>query len=78
MVTWNDDEVRMLIDERKADNEHYHSLGGGNCKRAWWTSTAGKINQRFRTYFTGQQANEKFHGIVNNCKVNIQYYVIYC
>ncbi|GES81162.1 hypothetical protein RCL_jg18000.t1 [Rhizophagus clarus] len=35
-----------LIDERKEGNRHYHSLGGGNCKRPWWTSIAGKINQR--------------------------------
>ncbi|CAB4379643.1 unnamed protein product [Rhizophagus irregularis] len=26
---WTDDEVRMLIDERKEGNNHYHSLGGG-------------------------------------------------
>ena len=64
---WTDDEVRILIDERRAGNEHYHSLGGSNCKRAWWSSTAGKINQRFRTSFMGQQANKKFHGIVKDC-----------
>ena len=74
---WTDDEVRMLINERKDGNEHYHSLGGGNCKRAWWTSTAGKINQRFRTSYTGQQASEKFHRIVKDCRVNIQYYIIF-
>jgi len=28
MANWNDDKVRMLIDERKTNNEHYHSLGG--------------------------------------------------
>lgn len=75
MTAWNNDEVRMLIDERKEDNERYHLLGGGS-KRAWWTSTAGKINQRFRTQFTGQQAAEKFHGLVKSCKVNIQHYII--
>ncbi|UZO00382.1 uncharacterized protein OCT59_011516 [Rhizophagus irregularis] len=26
---WTDDKVRMLIDERKEGNAHYHSLGGG-------------------------------------------------
>ncbi|EXX66225.1 hypothetical protein GLOIN_2v1876583 [Rhizophagus irregularis DAOM 181602=DAOM 197198] len=65
---WTDDEVRMLIDERKEGNAHYHSLGGGNCKRAWWISTAGKINQRFKTVYTGRQASEKFHGIVKDCR----------
>jgi hypothetical protein len=75
MTTWNDDEVRMLIDERKADNEHYHSLSGGR-KRAWWMSTAGKINQRFRTNFAGQQVAEKFQGLVRDCRVSIQYYII--
>src|ERR1043165_1337258 len=74
-----DDEVRMLIDERKEGNDHYHSLGGGSCKRSWWTSTAGKINQRYRTSYTGRQASEKFHGIVKDCRVNIQYYtILYC
>ncbi|GBC26771.2 hypothetical protein GLOIN_2v1876583 [Rhizophagus irregularis DAOM 181602=DAOM 197198] len=65
---WTDDEVRMLIDERKEGNAHYHSLGGSNCKRAWWISTAGKINQRFKTVYTGRQASEKFHGIVKDCR----------
>ncbi|PKB96290.1 hypothetical protein RhiirA5_434962 [Rhizophagus irregularis] len=66
---WTDDEVRMLIDERKEGNDHYHSLGGGSCKRAWWTSTAAKINQRYRTTYTGRQASEKFHGIVKDCRL---------
>ena len=45
MASWNDDEVRMLIDERKANNKHYYSLGRSNCKRVWWQLTADKINQ---------------------------------
>ena len=53
MASWNDDEVRMLIDERKANNVHFHLLGRGNCKRVWWQLTADKINQRFRMGFTG-------------------------
>jgi hypothetical protein len=28
MANWNDDKVRMLIDERKENNVHFHSLGG--------------------------------------------------
>jgi hypothetical protein len=71
MANWNDDEVRMLIDERKTNNALFHSLGGGNCKRVWWQLTAGKINQRYRTRFTGRQASEKFQAIVKDCKVNI-------
>ncbi|CAB4378271.1 unnamed protein product [Rhizophagus irregularis] len=67
---WTDDEVRMLIDERKEGNAHYHSLGGGNCKRAWWISTAGKINQRFKTVYTGRQASEKFH-VLEKTKIAI-------
>ena len=68
---WTDDQVRLLIYERQANNVHYHSLGGGNCKRGWWNSLAGRINQRFKTYYSGRQASEKFHGIVNDCQVNI-------
>ena len=71
MANWNDDEVRMLIDERKENNVHFHSLGGGNCKRVWWQLTADKINQRFRMGFTGRQASEKFQAIVKDCQVNI-------
>ncbi|PKK63881.1 hypothetical protein RhiirC2_788264 [Rhizophagus irregularis] len=72
---WTDDEVRMLIDERKEGNAHYHSLGGGNCKRAWWISTAGKINQRFKTVYTGRQASEKFHGSGKITKNGERYYL---
>jgi hypothetical protein len=67
---WNDDEVRMLIDERKTNNILYHRLPGGG-KRNFWKEVAGKINQRFRTQFTGRQASEKFQGIIRDCRVNI-------
>lgn len=73
---WNDDQVRMLINERKSRNDYYHQLGGGNAKRAFWTEVASKINQRFRSQFTGRQASEKFQGLVRDCRVNILYTII--
>lgn len=67
---WNDDSVRMLIDARKRDNVSYHRLSGGT-KRNYWDELASKINQRFRTYFTGHQASEKFQHLIRDCRVNI-------
>ncbi|RIA93890.1 hypothetical protein C1645_818750 [Glomus cerebriforme] len=71
MTNWNDDEVRMLIDLRKIDNERFHRIG--HVKRPFWKEVASKINQRFKSNFSAQQCNQKFNDILKNCRAMYNY-----
>jgi len=73
---WTDDQVRMLIDERKANNEYYPNLSDGG-KSTFWEELVCKINIKYKTKFSGQQAREKFQGIIRSCKVNKNIYLIF-
>lgn len=66
---WTNDQIRMLIDERKENNEKFHDLVGGG-KKMYWKEVASKINLKFGTSFSGQQTKEKFQGLVRDCHVN--------
>ncbi|CAB4376817.1 unnamed protein product [Rhizophagus irregularis] len=63
-TNWNDDEVRMLINLRKTDNERFHRIG--HVKRPFWKEVAGKINQRFRSNYSAQQCKQKFNDAMYN------------
>ena len=56
---WTDDQLHMLIDERKNSNEFYHDLVG-RLKKSFWKMVAGNINLKFDTKYSEQQAKEKF------------------
>ncbi|PKY53354.1 hypothetical protein RhiirA4_471501 [Rhizophagus irregularis] len=43
---WTTEQLRMLIDERKNNNEHYHDLVEGG-KKMFWKELASKINLLF-------------------------------
>ena len=49
---WTIKQLRMLIDERKNNNEHYYDLVKGG-KKMFWKEFASKINLRFGTKYTG-------------------------
>ena len=66
---WTNEQIRMLIDERKINNKSYHDLVEGG-RKFFWKEVAAKINLKFGTRFTGQQAKEKFQGIVQDCHVS--------
>ena len=66
---WTDEQLRMLIDERKNNNEYYHDLVEGN-KKIFWKEVASRINLKFGTRYSGNQVKEKFQGIVRDCNVN--------
>jgi len=59
----------MLIDERKNNNSYYHDLVEGR-RKMFWKDVASRINLRFGTRYSGQQAKEKFQGIVRDCRVS--------
>ena len=63
MVTWNDDEVRMLIDERKADNEYYHSLGGVIAKELGGLQLLAKLINDFVHTLRNSRRTKNFMGL---------------
>ena len=50
---WNDMEERLLINERRTRNVKYHALKNRRLKRAFWDCMAQRINNQYRTTFTG-------------------------
>ena len=39
---WTEEQLRMMIDERKNNNEYYHTLHEGR-KMIWWGQVASKL-----------------------------------
>ncbi|GET62063.1 hypothetical protein GLOIN_2v1874283 [Rhizophagus irregularis DAOM 181602=DAOM 197198] len=59
---WTDRQLRVLINERKNENNNFHELSG-NMKHNFWKGLASKINLEFGTTYTGRQCKEKFNGL---------------
>uniref|UniRef100_U9TLM0 Uncharacterized protein n=1 Tax=Rhizophagus irregularis (strain DAOM 181602 / DAOM 197198 / MUCL 43194) TaxID=747089 RepID=U9TLM0_RHIID len=49
---WTDRQLRVLINERKNENDNFHELSG-NMKHNFWKGLASKINLEFGTTYTG-------------------------
>ncbi|CAJ0756050.1 21323_t:CDS:2, partial [Entrophospora sp. SA101] len=58
--------------ELKIRNAEYHYIVGGS-RVDFWNSIANKINERFRTTYTGHQCKDKFRNLVNNHNSLCQY-----
>ena len=71
---WTEEQLRMMIDEQKNNNEYYHTLHKER-KMIWWGQVASKINLRFGTVYTAVQVKEKFQGIVRDVCVNIKIHI---
>ncbi|GBC44804.1 hypothetical protein GLOIN_2v1874283 [Rhizophagus irregularis DAOM 181602=DAOM 197198] len=70
---WTDRQLRVLINERKNENDNFHELSG-NIKHNFWKGLASKINLEFGTTYTGRQCKEKFNGLVRAYK-KMQLYI---
>ncbi|GET62064.1 hypothetical protein GLOIN_2v1874283 [Rhizophagus irregularis DAOM 181602=DAOM 197198] len=70
---WTDRQLRVLINERKNENNNFHELSG-NMKHNFWKGLASKINLEFGTTYTGRQCKEKFNGLVRAYK-KMQLYI---
>ena len=66
---WTDEQLRLMINERKNDNAHYHTLHEGR-RKIWWVELASKINLRFGVNYTRNHVKEKFQGIVRDVYVS--------
>ncbi|CAB5382285.1 unnamed protein product [Rhizophagus irregularis] len=69
---WTDRQLRVLINERKNENDNFHELSD-NMKHNFWKGLASKINE-FGTTYTGRQCKEKFNGLVRAYK-KMQLYI---
>ena len=58
---WTEEQLRMMIDERKNNNEYYHTLHEGR-KMIWWGQVSARINLRFGMVYTGTQVKRSFRG----------------
>jgi hypothetical protein len=68
-IEWLEREMQLLINLRKDRNEDYWRRFGRS-KVPFWNEVATKIQEDFGTVFTGVQAQEKFKGMVKDCKVS--------
>lgn len=58
-LEWNDEQIRILINERKNGNGEYHRTPKCN-KRIFWEKIAEKLNEiNNSNYFTGKACNKK-------------------
>ena len=71
---WTEEQLRMLINERKNNNEYYHTLHEGR-RMIWWGQVSAKINLHFGTVDIAVQVKEKFQEIVRDVRVNIKIHI---
>lgn len=62
-VTWSDQEVRLLINQRRNRNIEYHETLGRS-RTAFWNSVARRINRSVGSSFNGEQCRRKFDNLV--------------
>ncbi|CAG8576753.1 12258_t:CDS:2 [Acaulospora morrowiae] len=62
---WTDDQLRLLINERKNKNTEYHDIPGSS-RVDFWNSMANTINDRFGTSYTGHQCKNRFQNLVRD------------
>ncbi len=72
---WTNDQLRLLINERKSRNIEYHNIVGSS-RVDFWNEIANKINEEFRTNYTGHQCKDKFRNLVNSHNVSIIFFAI--
>ncbi|RHZ78156.1 hypothetical protein Glove_167g40 [Diversispora epigaea] len=66
-----EEHLRSLIDERKNRNSEYHNIVGN--RMDFWDSVSSKINEQFRTAYTGYNCKSKFQNLVRDHNLMCQY-----
>jgi hypothetical protein len=66
---WTDNQIKLLIKERRENNEYYWDLVG-NGKMNFWDRVAVKINLEFGMNYSGKQCREKFQSLVRAYRVS--------
>ncbi|KAF0487322.1 hypothetical protein F8M41_022582 [Gigaspora margarita] len=69
---WTDDQLSILIAERRNRNADYHNITGSS-RVSFWNNIANIINERFSTNYTGYQCKGKFQNLVRDHTLMCQY-----
>ncbi|CAG8806796.1 5810_t:CDS:2 [Cetraspora pellucida] len=62
---WADDQLRLLITERRNRNVEYYEIPGSS-RVDFWNNIADIINRRFSTNYMGYQCKGKFQNLVRD------------
>jgi hypothetical protein len=65
---WTKDQLNLLIEKRKNENENYHGLNN-NMRYNFWRNTASDINIRYGNTYSVKQCKEEFYALVRAYKV---------
>ncbi|CAG8804515.1 25862_t:CDS:2, partial [Gigaspora margarita] len=69
---WTDDQLCLLITERRNRNADYHDIPGSS-RVSFWNDIANIINKSFSTNYTGYQCKGKFQNLVRDHTLMCQY-----
>lgn len=61
---WNEQTIRLLINQRKYRNAEYYQIIGRS-RTNYWDSISRRINGHVGTNFTGSQCRRKFNNLVS-------------
>jgi hypothetical protein len=73
---WTDKQMKLLIKERKKNNNKYHDLVW-NGRMNFWKGDASKINLKFGKGYSGKHSMEKFQSLIrfyNKVSKMVYYY----
>ena len=68
-VEWSEEEIRLLINQRRHRNLEYYRTPGRS-RTAFWNSVARRINRSAGSNFTGNQCKRKFKNLVTMYNVS--------
>jgi Myb/SANT-like DNA-binding protein len=60
---WNEQQIRLLINQRRYRNDEYYQIVGRS-RVPFWDSVARRINRSAGSNFTGEQCRRKFDNLV--------------
>jgi len=66
---WNEQTIRLLINQRKYRNSEYYQIIGRS-RTNYWSSIARRINGNAGTNFTRRQCRRKFNNLVSHYHVS--------
>ncbi|RIB12132.1 hypothetical protein C2G38_2201496 [Gigaspora rosea] len=69
---WTNDQLHLLIAERRNRNAEYHDIPGSS-RMSFWNNIANIINERFSTNYTEYQCKGKFQNLVRDHTLICQY-----
>lgn len=64
VITWNEQEIEELINQRRYRNIEYHRIVGRS-RSNFWSSVARRINRTCVSRSSGKQCRTKFQNLVS-------------